>query len=415
MLFCLCAVCNIACSGDDNNDNLLKSYIVSAEVMNKESGEVKIDNFMRTITIELVEGQDRSDVRLKLTLEKGVSMVSPASLEAGYDLQQQATIKISASGKELTYVVKAIDIDEPEDPTAAYKGWPMATGFGSLPSGIKVYKSPAQLQNKNAVAYIAVADISKGRTFDVLGEATGVKTPTQFYEASGQVYPVVINGGYFWSGTNLSMICRNGVIVVKNNQVVTRKDASNSDASFYPTRGVFGNISNTTYRTDWVFTTVTPGTTYAYSEPAPNKDGTNPQAVPSATFPAGAFEYQARTAIGGGPVLVKGGVYKNTWEAELFDTASGIGPTANNPRTAIGTTDDNKLILFVCEGRNQTPSTPGFTLEETAKIMMDLGCVEVLNLDGGGSTCMLVNGMETIKPSDTGNQQRTVASVVVLK
>jgi exopolysaccharide biosynthesis protein len=36
-----------------------------------------------------------------------------------------------------------------------------------------------------------------------------------------------------------------------------------------------------------------------------------------------------------------------------------------------------------------------------------------LNLDGGGSSCMLVNGMETIKPSD--GSQRAVVTAIGLK
>lgn len=72
--------------------------------------------------------------------------------------------------------------------------------------------------------------------------------------------------------------------------------------------------------------------------------------VPSATYPSGAFLWKAKNAIGGGPVLLKNGLYKNTWEAELIDAASGIGPTNNNPRSAIGITGDNQLIfLFVKE------------------------------------------------------------------
>jgi exopolysaccharide biosynthesis protein len=46
-------------------------------------------------------------------------------------------------------------------------------------------------------------------------------------------------------------------------------------------------------------------------------------------------------------------------------------------------------------------------------ILLDLDCVEAVNLDGGGSSCMLVNGKETIKVSD--GRQRAVASVVMLK
>ncbi|OQY96755.1 MAG: hypothetical protein B6D37_01060 [Sphingobacteriales bacterium UTBCD1] len=53
-------------------------------------------------------------------------------------------------------------------------------------------------------------------------------------------------------------------------------------------------------------------------------------------------------------------------------------------------------------------------MQQTAKILKDLGCWEALNLDGGGSSYMLVNGKETIKPSDkTG--QRAVPSVFVIR
>ncbi len=46
--------------------------------------------------------------------------------------------------------------------------------------------------------------------------------------------------------------------------------------------------------------------------------------------------------------------------------------------------------------------------------MADLGCVEALNLDGGGSSCVLVNGKETIQVSDkTG--QRPVPGVFIIK
>ena len=69
--------------------------------------------------------------------------------------------------------------------------------------------------------------------------------------------------------------------------------------------------------------------------------------------------------------------------------------------------------MFVCEGRNMTEGVKGFTTEEVAEIMKELGCVEAINLDGGGSSCMLVNGKETIKVSD--GSQRAVASAVMFK
>jgi exopolysaccharide biosynthesis protein len=135
--------------------------------------------------------------------------------------------------------------------------------------------------------------------------------------------------------------------------------------------------------------------------------------MPSATFPEGATLWKAKTAIGAGPVLIKDGKYINSYIEELFDSESGIGPESNNPRTAVGITKSGIMIFFVCEGRNMTQGVVGFTLDEETKILLSLGCTEALNLDGGGSSCLLINGKETIKPSD--GKQRSVVTAVSLK
>ena len=55
----------------------------------------------------------------------------------------------------------------------------------------------------------------------------------------------------------------------------------------------------------------------------------------------------------------------------------------------------------------------GATLNETASLLLDLGCIEALNLDGGGSSCLLVNGKETIKPSDPTGERPVPAILYV--
>lgn len=79
----------------------------------------------------------------------------------------------------------------------------------------------------------------------------------------------------------------------------------------------------------------------------------------------------------------------------------------------MGYTTDNKLIILVIEGRNPGIAE-GATLTQEAQMLKDLGCWEALNLDGGGSSCMLVNGKETIKVSDTGGQ-RPVPAVFLIQ
>lgn len=117
-----------------------------------------------------------------------------------------------------------------------------------------------------------------------------------------------------------------------------------------------------------------------------------------------------KTAIGGGPVLVQNGEIKITNNEERKFG----GKAVNNPepRTAIGYTKDQKMIILVCEGRSTDAA--GLSLVQLAKILKDLGCVEALNLDGGGSSCMLINGKETNTPSTKG-VQRPVPSVFLIE
>jgi exopolysaccharide biosynthesis protein len=117
-----------------------------------------------------------------------------------------------------------------------------------------------------------------------------------------------------------------------------------------------------------------------------------------------------QTAVGGGPVLLQDGEINISNNKELKFAGKGIND--KHPRTAMGYTKDGKLIILVIEGRNKEAG--GATLTQEAQIFKDLGCWEALNLDGGGSSCMLVNGKETIKVSDTAGH-RPVPAVFIIK
>jgi exopolysaccharide biosynthesis protein len=122
-------------------------------------------------------------------------------------------------------------------------------------------------------------------------------------------------------------------------------------------------------------------------------------------------KWKQKTAIGGGPVLIQNGKIKITNEEELKFTGKAIND--KHPRTCMGYTSDGYLIVMVIQGRFPGIAD-GATLEQEAKLLIDLGCVEALNLDGGGSSCLLVNGKETIAPSDkTG--ERPVPAVFIIQ
>lgn len=112
--------------------------------------------------------------------------------------------------------------------------------------------------------------------------------------------------------------------------------------------------------------------------------------------------------ISGGPYLVRNGnVYVDIAEEKLL----AIG--GRNPRTAIGYTADNNLIIVTADGREG--SSIGMTLTELANLMKSLGCVNAINLDGGGSTVMYVNGQIVNKPPQTGGIALSNALVISKK
>jgi exopolysaccharide biosynthesis protein len=84
-----------------------------------------------------------------------------------------------------------------------------------------------------------------------------------------------------------------------------------------------------------------------------------------------------------------------------------------HPRTAMGYTASGDLIVLVVEGRHPGVAE-GASLVHLADMLVELGCIEALNLDGGGSSCMLINGKETIKPGDKEGQ-RSVPGVFVIR
>lgn len=99
--------------------------------------------------------------------------------------------------------------------------------------------------------------------------------------------------------------------------------------------------------------------------------------------------------ISGGPYLVKDGEIFVDMTAQKLACIGG-----RNPRTAIGYTKDNHIIIITADGREG--SSIGMTLNELARLMQSLGCVNAMNLDGGGSTVMYVNGNIVNKPPVKG-------------
>ena len=99
--------------------------------------------------------------------------------------------------------------------------------------------------------------------------------------------------------------------------------------------------------------------------------------------------------ISGGPYLVKDNEIFVDMTAQKLASIGG-----RNPRTAIGYTKENDLIMLTADGREG--ASIGLTLIELANLMKELGCVNAMNLDGGGSTVMYIQGEIVNKPAVQG-------------
>ena len=112
--------------------------------------------------------------------------------------------------------------------------------------------------------------------------------------------------------------------------------------------------------------------------------------------------------ISGGPYLVKNGeIFVDMTEQKL----GAIG--GKNPRTAIGYTQDGNFIMVAVDGREG--ASVGLTLKELAWFMKSIGCTNAMNLDGGGSTVMYVNGRVVNMPKVKGGIALSNALTIDLK
>ena len=118
----------------------------------------------------------------------------------------------------------------------------------------------------------------------------------------------------------------------------------------------------------------------------------------------------AEDIIGAGPKLVTGGRIDITTEREKMDPTFS---TDRHPRTAIASLTDGRVLLVVVDGRQPLRSI-GMSLDELARLLIEFGATEAMNLDGGGSTAMVVQGKVINHPSDAAGERPVSDAILVL-
>jgi hypothetical protein len=120
----------------------------------------------------------------------------------------------------------------------------------------------------------------------------------------------------------------------------------------------------------------------------------------------------AADVIGGAGLLLFRGRVMQEWADERLRAGF---DTERHPRTVIGTSANGTIWIITIDGRNPDLSL-GMTFKELQRLAVGLNLVNVLNLDGGGSTTMVIRGEVVNHPSDkTGPRKISDALVVVEK
>jgi hypothetical protein len=119
---------------------------------------------------------------------------------------------------------------------------------------------------------------------------------------------------------------------------------------------------------------------------------------------------RAAFIVGGGPQLIKEGRVAITFESEK------VAPrfvSDRHPRTAIARLNDGLMLLATVDGR-QPGVSAGMSLPEFADLLLEFGATEAINLDGGGSTTMVVHGKVVNSPSDQSGERPVSDAILVL-
>jgi hypothetical protein len=106
-----------------------------------------------------------------------------------------------------------------------------------------------------------------------------------------------------------------------------------------------------------------------------------------------------QTGLGTGPMLVH--------EGKIFEVTARMSEQVH-PRSALGW-NDKYLYLAVADGR-QPGFSVGVRLSQMAEFMAEIGCTEVINMDGGPSTRLMLNGAVINHPTDAARTSRNTRS-----
>tara|TARA_Y100000768_G_C23942157_1_gene665650 strand:+ start:599 stop:1420 length:822 start_codon:yes stop_codon:yes gene_type:complete len=212
---------------------------------------------------------------------------------------------------------------------------------------------------------------------------------------------IIMNGGYFISDKNPAQH-----VGLLKTQGMLEEPASHSifrdSERYFITRGAFG-IDNNGFP-DIAWSSTNNDSIFEWSSPQKNRPGNPSKYI---DFRA-SDHWKMRDAIHAGPVLIHSNKINITVEEEVFFNTPVAGI---QPRSSIGYTKEGFLIMMVVDGRQA--DSRGVYLQELAIMMMEFDCVEAINLDGGGSSCIVADNRLLNRPVGRNTLREIMSAIGV--
>ena len=233
----------------------------------------------------------------------------------------------------------------------------------------------------------------------VSNDQDGLDTPENFAAKSNAT--VVINGGYFSKSQNT--VHHVGLLKTDNQLIEPASGTVIRDNIRYNvTRGAVGIYNDGKIDIEWASTKN--DSIFQWEAPIDNRPG-----KPGVVYYRNSKFWDVTHAMHAGPILITNGGLNITSEEEVFFNSPVDGV---QPRSAIGYNDKGDVIMMVVDGRQV--DSRGVYLKELALLMSQFKCIEALNLDGGGSSALYVDGNLINRPIGLNAQREVMSSIAVI-
>ena len=233
----------------------------------------------------------------------------------------------------------------------------------------------------------------------VSNDKDGLDSPENFSDKFNAT--IVINGGYFSKSVNT--IHHIGLLKV-DNQLIEPASGSviRENIRYNVTRGAIGIYDDGKIDIAWASTKN--DSIFQWESPIDNRPG-----KPGILNYSNAKFWNVAYAMHAGPILITDSELRVTSEQEVFFNSPVDGV---QPRSAIGYNDNGDVIMMIVDGRQV--DSRGVYLKELALLMSQFKCVEALNLDGGGSSALYVDGNLVNRPIGLNTQREVMSSIAVI-